>query len=106
LINNGEPSSLVDAVNFTLGKGGTLHCAKKQVPVLIRSQYQQNQFSVSSFLAYPIIFRGKTLGVITLGKYQQHFFTKKHVLYVKIFSIYLQNVLIFLEAIADNKQGK
>ncbi len=106
LVNIGEPTSLVDAVNFTLGKGGTLHSARKKVPVVIRSQFQQNQFSVSSFMAYPIVFRGKTLGVLTLGKYRHRFFNKKHILYIKIFSIYIQNLLIFLESMVDNKQGK
>ncbi|GAB4175885.1 MAG: hypothetical protein Kow00108_11180 [Calditrichia bacterium] len=105
VVNLGEPQSLVDAVNFTLGKGGTIHSARKKVPILMRNKYQGNQFNVNSFLAYPIIHKGTTLGIVSMGYYGNKQFTKKHVLYFKIFSIYLQNELIFLKYGADNKQG-
>lgn len=102
----GEPQSLVDAVNFTLGKGGTLHAAIKQMPILIRNQHTTNHFTVNSFFAFPLIFKGQTIGIITLGNYNKKHFSRKQVLYIKIFSIYLQNLLIFLKYGADNKQGK
>lgn len=101
----GDPQSLVDAVNFTLGKGGVAMSARRKVPLHLKSRFNSNVFTVHSFLTFPLIFHGETIGILALGKYKDDGFSKKQVLYLKIFSIYFQNVLIFLRFAADNKKG-
>ncbi len=99
----GKPRSVVEAVNFNLGKGGTWHAGKHGRPYIIQNRKTEIE-QLNSFLAVPIIYRKNIIGVISLGIYTGYNYKKRDIILVKIISSALINLLIFLQQFADSSK--
>ena len=102
LYKHGTPKSIVESVNFKLGKGGTWHAVKTQKPYLVKNSSKTTKPIVTSFVAIPIIFQKEILGVISLGNYNNFHYQKLDIITIKIINSSLINLLIFLNSYADS----
>ncbi len=70
----GNPFSLVDAVNFRLGKGATgwsFHHRKSILMKNLRRQGKPGRFFVNSFMCVPIMINARIVGMVVMGSFYE-----------------------------------
>jgi len=102
IFNCGRPKTVVESVNFKLGKGGTWHAVKTRKPYLIKNNPDPDKPTISSFTAIPILFQEELIGVLSLGLYGNYAYQKLDIILAKIITSALTNLLIFLRSYADS----
>lgn len=93
----GDSFSLVDAVNFRLGKGATKWCSTKKRPLIMKNlnrSANSEGFFVNSFLGVPIIINDNVVGVIVLGSFKSNQYETSDRFLVELMAPYLGTILL------------
>lgn len=93
----GEPSNLVDAVNFRIGKGATGWCLQHKRTLLINNISRKkagSRFFINSFLSVPIIVNENIMGVATMGSFEKGGYDETDRFLFEMFSPYLGSLLV------------
>ncbi len=95
----GHPQSMLDIVNFQLGKGNVRQIARLHRPffgnlMATASQAILNKKQVNSLAGIPIIINSFLIGVLVCGSYSPNAFTKKELILLDLLGGFIGQLLI------------
>ncbi|NOX38043.1 MAG: GAF domain-containing protein [Calditrichaeota bacterium] len=102
----GQPSNLLDAVNFQLGKGAVRWVIDRHKALLIpdaqrRPLPQRSQKVVNSFLGVPIIVNGYLIGAVIIGSFAPNSYDKRDQAVLELFGSLIGSLLLKNQWIED-----
>ncbi len=95
---HGEPQSMLDVVNFQLGKGNVRRIAAHHRPIwgnnpVSASQQVLGKKQVNSLAGIPIIVNGYLIGVMLCGSYAANAFGKREIVLLDLLGGYIGQLL-------------
>jgi len=95
----GQPTNLLDAVHFQLGKGAVRWVTDRHKALLIPDAHRQPlpgrpQKVVNSFLGVPIMVNGYLIGAVVVGSFRPNSYDKRDLAVLELFSTLIGSLIL------------